>query len=144
MNAPPRASDACRRSDEAGSGIRCCESGRSGALDAHGDAHPPTDTECCKAALGVALLHLEEERYQHAPTRSTNRMAKCDGAAIDVDLARVPAEVLVDGTGLGRERLVRLDEIEIVLRPACALQGQAACGNWARAHDRRVDAGGGP
>src|SRR5688572_5720355 len=66
------------------------------ALEAHGDAHAAADAQCRKALLGVALLHLEQEGGQDSRAGRADRVADGDGAAIDVDLAGVPAEVLVD------------------------------------------------
>src|SRR3954452_15493428 len=83
------------------------------ALHAHRDAHPATDTECGEALLGVALLHFEEQRCEHARAGRADRMADRDGAAVHVDLRSVPTEILVHGAGLRRKGLVRLDEIEI-------------------------------
>src|ERR1700733_13547110 len=82
-------------------------------LDAHGDAHAAADAERGKALLGVALLHLVQQRHQHARPGGTDRMADRDRAAIDVDLGEIPAEVLVDRAGLRGERLVGLDQIEV-------------------------------
>src|SRR5208282_722499 len=70
---------------------------RSAALDAHGDPHAAADAERGEAALRVALLHLVEKGGKHARARGADRMAERYGAAVHVDLARVPAEVLVDG-----------------------------------------------
>src|SRR6478752_999112 len=52
-------------------------------LHAHGDAHATTDAERGKPLLGVALLHLMQERDQDARAGRANRMADGDGAAID-------------------------------------------------------------
>src|SRR6266480_2192003 len=45
-------------------------------------------------------------------------MADGDGAAVDIDLVGIPAEPLVDGTGLRREGLVGLDQVEVLDGPA--------------------------
>ena len=55
-------------------------------------------------------------------------MAEGDGAAVDVDLAGVPAEVLVDGAGLRREGLVGLDQVEVVGLPAGLLRAAREAG----------------
>ena len=68
-------------------------------------------------------------------------MAERDRAAVDVDLAGVPAEVLVDRAGLRREGLVRLDQIEVLDLPARLLERRARGRDRAGAHDRRIDAG---
>src|SRR5437879_5988301 len=88
------------------------------ALDAHGDAHAAADAERGQALLRAALLHLVEQGHQHARTRRADRMAERDGAAIDVDLGRIPAEILVDRAGLRGEGLVRLDQVEVLDLPA--------------------------
>src|SRR5262245_38734933 len=64
-----------------------------------------------------------------------------DGAAVDVDLVGVPAEVLVDGAGLRRERLVGLDQVEIADAPAGLLERRARGRDRPGAHDRGIDAG---
>src|SRR5262245_30705917 len=106
---------------------------RSVARDAHGDAHAAADAQRRQALLGVALLHLVEQRHENARPRRADRMAERDGAAIDVDLRRIPAEILVDGAGLRREGLVRLDEIEVAGLPARLLERGAARRDRARA-----------
>src|SRR5262245_12643821 len=67
---------------------------------AHRDAHAAADAQRGEAFLGVALLHLVEQRHQHPPTGGADRMADGDRSTIDVDLAGIPAEVLVDRAGL--------------------------------------------
>src|SRR5882724_9562811 len=86
---------------------------RSIARDAHGDAHAAADAQRREPLLRVAASHLVEQRHQDARARGPDRVTERDRAAIDVDLRRVPAEILVDGAGLRRESLVGLDEIEI-------------------------------
>src|SRR5690348_1869351 len=90
----------------------------SAALDAHRDAHAAADAERGEPLLHVPLLHLVEERHQDARSGGADRVPQRDRAAVDVDLRDVPAEVLVDRAGLRGERLVRLDELEIVGLPA--------------------------
>src|SRR5256885_2217752 len=68
-------------------------------------------------------------------------MADRDRATIDVDLAGIPAEVLVDRAGLRRERLVGLDQIEVGDVPAGLLQRGAGSGDRPGAHDLGIDAG---
>src|SRR6516165_2601212 len=90
---------------------------RSSPLHAHGDAHAAADAERGEAFLGVALFHLMEQRDEDACAGGADRVAERDCTAIDVDLARVPAEILVDRAGLGRESLVRFDEVEVLDLP---------------------------
>src|SRR5580700_10470932 len=111
------------------------------AFHAHRNAHAAADAQGGEAFLGVALAHLVEQRHQHAGARGADRMADGDGAAVDVDLAGVPAEVLVDGAGLRREGLIGFDEVEIADIPAGLFQRGARCRDRAGAHDLRIDTG---
>ena len=63
-----------------------------------------------------------QQSHQYARARRADRVADGDGAAVDVDLRRIPAEVLVDRAGLRRERLIGLDQVEIADVPARLLQ----------------------
>src|SRR5580704_1897275 len=108
---------------------------------AHGDTHAAADTERGETLLRVALLHLVEQRYQYARTGGADRMPNGDGAAIDVDLLGVPAQVFIDRAGLRSERLVGLDEIEVADVPTGLLQRRARGWDRAGAHDLRIDAG---
>src|SRR5579864_2016329 len=122
---------------------RACAAYRSTHLPfyAHGDAHAAADAQRGQALLGVAFLHLVEERHQDARSRGADRMADGDCAAIDVDLAGVPAEVLVDRASLRGERFVGLDQIEVADAPAGLLQRRARGWDRAGAHDLRIDPG---
>ena len=71
-------------------------------------------------------------------------MADGDGAAIDVDLGGIPAQLLVHGAGLGGESLIGLDQIQIGGFPAGLLQRQLGSGNGTGAHHLGIDAGLGP
>src|SRR5262245_10404122 len=113
--------------------------GRSIPLDAHGDGHAAADAERGKTLLGIALLHLVQQRDEHACAGSTDRMADGDGAAIDVDLAGVPGEVLVHCQGLCGESLIGLDQVEIADVPASFLQGFARSGDRPRPHDLGIN-----
>src|SRR6516162_10879166 len=95
------------------------------ALDAHGDAHAAADAQRGEAFLGVALLHFVEQRDQHARAGRSDRMANRDRTTVDIDLAGVPAKVLVDRAGLGGKRLVCFDEVEVADGPARLLEGGA-------------------
>ena len=71
-------------------------------------------------------------------------MADGDSAAIDVHFGGIPAQLLVDGTGLGGERLIGLDQVEILGLPARLLQRLAGGGNGTGAHNLGIHAGLGP
>src|SRR4051794_9159594 len=69
------------------------------ACDAHRDAHAAADAQRGEALLGVALLHLVQQGHQHARAGCADRMADRDCAAVNIDLAGIPAEVLIDRAG---------------------------------------------
>src|SRR5262245_55070658 len=60
-----------------------CDGPTSIALDAHGNAHAAADAQGGKSLLGVAPLHLEQQRVEHARAGSADRMPNGDGAAVD-------------------------------------------------------------
>src|SRR5262249_47795061 len=95
------------------------------ALDAQGDAHAAADAQRREAFFGVAFLHFVQQGHEHARAGGADRMTDRNRAAVDVDLGGIPAEVLVDRAGLGGERLVRLDQIEVVDLPAGLLERRA-------------------
>ncbi len=71
-------------------------------------------------------------------------MTDGDRAAVDVDDGRIPAKILVDGTGLGREGLIGFDEVEIADGPAGLFQRLAGGRDRAGSHNLRIDTGGCP
>src|SRR6266403_69221 len=95
------------------------------AFDAHRNSHAAADAQRRQALLGVTLLHFVEQRHQNARARCADRMTERDRPAINVDPVRIPAEIPVDRAGLRGKRLVGLDEIEILGRPASLFQRQA-------------------
>src|SRR5277367_972212 len=109
-------------------------------LYAHGDAHAAADTERGEPLFRVALLHLVKQRHQDARAGGANGMADRDRAAIDIDFAGVPTEVLVDRARLGGERFIGLDEIEIADAPSRFLECRARGRNRSATHDLGVDA----
>src|SRR5258708_4653756 len=82
------------------------------ALHAHGNPHAAADTERCEALLGVALLHLVQQGHQPTGTGSSDRVPKCDRAAVDIHLAGIPTKILVYAAGLACEGLMGLNQIE--------------------------------
>src|SRR6478672_2048521 len=105
------------------------------ALDGERNAHPATDAQRRQPALGIALLHLVQQRHEDARTRSTYWMADGDGAAVDVYDVGVPSHVLVDRDRLRGERLVRLDEVEIGDLPAGFFESPARGRDRPGTHD---------
>src|ERR1700692_1376470 len=111
------------------------------ACNAHRNTHAATDAQGGEALLGIALLHLVEQRHQHAGAGGADGVADRDRATVDVDLGRIPAEVLVDRAGLRGEGLIGLDQIEVADVPAGLLQRGARGGNRPGTHDLGIDAG---
>src|SRR5262249_33878907 len=64
-------------------------------LQTHRDAHAAADAEGGETLLGLAPAHLEQKRHEHAGARRANGMADRDGAAIDVHLGGIKAQILV-------------------------------------------------
>jgi hypothetical protein len=69
-----------------------------------------------------------QQRHQDAAAGRADRVADGDGAAVDVDLAGVPAHFLVDGAGLGGEGFVDLEQVQVGRLPAGALPAPCAAG----------------
>ncbi|MNY33038.1 hypothetical protein D3C86_1672910 [compost metagenome] len=67
-------------------------------------------------------------------------MAQRNRAAVDVDLGRVYAQLLVDGTGLGRKGFIELEQVDVLGLPARAFQCLTASKNRAHAHGGGVQA----
>src|SRR4051812_22719655 len=65
-------------------------------LDAHGDAHAAADAERHQSLFGIALRHFIEQGGQYARTRSADRVADRDRAAVDVNDVGVPAQFLAN------------------------------------------------
>ena len=82
-----------------------------------------------------------QERDDEARAAHPERMAERDRAAVDVHLLGVEAELADHGEALRRERLVQLDEVDLVERDAAALEQLAHGRDRADAHHARVDAG---
>ena len=72
--------------------------------------------------LPLPGLQRVEQRRQHARAAGADRVAERDGAAVDVHLRRIDAELAQDGHGLHRERFVQLEEIDVLQVPADLLR----------------------
>src|SRR5205085_10486625 len=95
------------------------------------------------AVAPTAAAELVEERDDEARAAHPERMTERDRAAVDVHLLRVEAELADHGEALRSERLVQLDEIDLIERDAGALQQLAHGRDRADAHQAWVDAGDG-
>src|SRR3954447_24037137 len=115
--------------------------GASDALDDGGDAHAAADAERGQAALQVAALELVDQRAEDHRAGGAQRVAHRDGAAVDVDLLVVQVEVAHEAHGDRGERLVDLEQVDVVDGQAGLGQRLAARGGGAGEHDRRVGTG---
>ena len=73
-------------------------------LHAHGDAHAAADYQSVARPFFALRFCIREAASPARARQRPDRMADGDRAAIDIDLARVPTEVLVDRAGLGGKR----------------------------------------
>src|SRR5262245_47011212 len=100
------------------------------ATDAHSD-EGITPEPACELVDG-----LDDEE---APGRA-DRMSQRDAAAVGIRLLRRELEIARDGDRLSGERLVQLNEIDVVDPHARALEQAAHGGNGTYAHVARLDA----
>src|SRR4029079_11496991 len=117
----------------ASAGLATLEEGRL-AL-AHADAHRRD------AVATAAAAQLVEEGDDQPGAAHPQRMAERDRAAVDVDLFRVEPELTDHGEALRGERLVQLDEIEVVDGDAGPLEQLPHGRDRPDAHHPRIDAG---
>src|SRR6478736_6795252 len=84
----------------------------SDALDGHRDRSSAAEAEGGKPVAPLASGQLVEEPGHDPGAAGTDRVAEGDGAAVDVDLVPVEAELATVGQRLRGERLVDLDQVE--------------------------------
>ena len=77
-----------------------------------------------------------------ARAAGANRVAERHGAATHVHARGIELQIVYDRKGLGRERLVQLEQIDVVGSEPRAVQRLADGGNRAEPHVARLDAGG--
>src|SRR5512143_3749400 len=77
-------------------------------------AHPTTDAHRHHTETTAALPELVHELCRQLRSRCAQRMPERDRAAVDVDLLLRQPELANDGDDLCRERLVELDEIDVL------------------------------
>ena len=101
---------------------------------------PPTHIVSSPKVL-VGVAQAVDQGGHDAGAGHAERVADGDGAAVDVELVPRDAEVLGRRDDLGGERLVDLDEVDVVDGHAGAGEGLAAGLDRAEAHDLGVQAG---
>src|SRR5574338_384505 len=87
-----------------------------------------------QAVAAASALELGEQRRHEAPAGRADRVAERDRAAVHVHLREVRAELLLPGEDDARERLVDLDEVDLVELHAGLLQRVARRRDRGRQH----------
>src|SRR5687768_12201567 len=98
-----------------------CEMGSS-SFEQAGCALAAADAHRHDAVALVTARELAEQVTRKARARHSVGMTDGDRAAVDVELLGVEAELVTAIHGLRRERLVELDQIDVVLLDAGELQ----------------------
>jgi Kef-type K+ transport system membrane component KefB len=104
-------------SPRAGNGREKSEAGL-GGLPQAGDALPDPDAHGGRRPAAAAPLEFVQQRGGDPGARAAERMADRDRAAVDVDQVWVALELVEHRDGLGRERLVDLEQGQLVDLPA--------------------------
>ena len=110
------------------------------ALHDHGHALAAADAHRLEAEGVVRVLQAVEQRGHDAGAGHPERVAEGDRPAVDVELLLGDAEVPGRGDHLGGERLVDLDEVDVVDGHSGAGERLAARLDRPEAHDLRVQA----
>src|SRR3954451_19621199 len=113
-----------------------------GILDHGGEALANAYAHGGESVTHAAPPHLPYERGEQARARAAERMAERDRAAVHDQLLVRDAELARTGQRLRRERLVQLDQPDVVDRQIGALQSLAAGRDRADAHVRGINPGG--
>src|SRR5262249_7909173 len=86
-------------------------------LDGERDAVAATQAERRDAPLEIPLLECVEQRRENARAAGPDRVAEGHRAAVDVDLPGIDPELLEHRESLHGERLVQLEQVDLVQRP---------------------------
>src|SRR5688572_16272392 len=81
--------------------------------DASG-SHTAADAHRHHAVSRLAAVHLVDQRRGQLRTGAPERVSQRDGTAVDVHLIGIEVELLHAGQRLGGERLVELDEVDLI------------------------------
>src|SRR5690606_39701341 len=79
-----------------------------------GDAHAAADAQGGQVVAIVLALQFVDEGAEDHRAGGAERVTQCDGAAVDVDLVQGQAHVLDEAQHDRGERLVDLDEVDVV------------------------------
>src|SRR3984885_15642061 len=113
---------------------------RSDALDDRRGAHAPADAQRDERRALAGALELVERRAEDHRAGCAQRMAHGDRAAVDVDLAVVEVERLAKAQHDRGERLVDLEEVDVVNRHPRAREHLLGHVDRSCQHDRGLGA----
>jgi Kef-type K+ transport system membrane component KefB len=119
---------------ESSAGLSC--------LPQTGDALPDPDAHRGRCLAATAPRQLVQQRGGDPGSRAAERVADRDRAAVHVNQLRVALELVDHGDGLGGERLVDLEQRQLVDLPARSGQGLGHRRDRTDAHVVRVHSGG--
>ena len=106
-----------------------------------GNTHAAADAQGGQALLGIGPFgHLMEQGDDDAGAGAADRVADGDGAAVDIDLLHVEAQLAGHGDGLGGKGLVGLHQINVLDLKARLAHGLTAGGHGADTHDLGIHA----
>src|SRR5204863_1954780 len=101
---------------------------------------PDADAERCEAVPSAAAAELVQQGHYEARPAHPERMAERDRAAVDVDALGVEAELADHDQALRCERLVELDEIEVLNLHPRAIEQLPNRRHGPDSHHPRIDA----
>src|SRR5207302_340078 len=87
----------------------------------------------------IATFQFIKQSSQYARAARSNRMSKSDGATINIYFRWIKLELASDRAGSGRKRLVNLDQVDFIKRPACLLQDLLNCSDRGHHNQRWRD-----
>src|SRR5207244_3060519 len=88
------------------------------ALENTGSSHSTTYAHCHQSVTTPSALHLVQQRRRQLRARAAERMTERDGAAVDIEPTGIDRQLSQACEDLRGERLVQLDEIDLLEREA--------------------------
>src|SRR3954470_4545428 len=112
-------------------------------LDDGRDTHAAADAQGDQRAARIAALELVDHRAGDHGAGGAERVTHRNGATVDVELLVGDVQVLLELQHDGRERLVQLEQVDVVHGQAGAVEHLAGGRGRTGEHDDRVGAAGG-
>src|SRR6185295_10155712 len=108
-------------------------------LDDRRDALPDSHAQRCDPVAAPPASQLPDQRRQDPGSGAAERVAEGDRAAVDVQPLLVDPELADAGEDLGGERLVDLDQVDLVEAQAGGVERPSNRGHRPHSHVRGVD-----